>query len=301
MLLFCQSFMRDRTIASPEEDFHSQGKKREERELAGFWEHSTMHNIDEEYNRTEKVLDDGQPCEQAGFRKEFGTMGHIHTASKLIEVSREYKMPLYLTFFDLKKAFEPVRVKIDGRQLHHFHFIGDIILITSSISQAEGMLTEFDETCRCMGLQLNLQTMLFIRNGWVSDATSTLNGTNISECTGYVYLGQELNMMKDLTPELGRRRRAVWGAYKSMDVDADVVKKTKNARLTAHFFNSTTFLALVYASETWSFRNQEENDEKAVSIIVDPRCSYTAPQAARLLLPSSGVRSFIMFISQLKE
>ncbi|KAK6763665.1 hypothetical protein RB195_024114 [Necator americanus] len=47
-----------------------------------------------------------QPCEQAGFRKGFSTIDHIHTVSKLIEVSREYKMPLCLAFIDLKEAFD---------------------------------------------------------------------------------------------------------------------------------------------------------------------------------------------------
>ncbi|KAK6749008.1 hypothetical protein RB195_001552 [Necator americanus] len=97
---------------------------------------------------------------------------------------------------------------VDDRQLHHLRFADDIVLITPSISQAEGMLIEFDETCGCVGFQLNLQKTMFIRNGWVSDAPFTLNATNISECTSYVYLGRELNMMNDLTPELGRRRRA---------------------------------------------------------------------------------------------
>ncbi|KAK6744203.1 hypothetical protein RB195_011108 [Necator americanus] len=67
--------------------------------------------------------------------------------------------------------------------------------------------------------------MMFMRNGWVSDAPFTLNGTNISECTSYVYLGRELNMMNDLIAELGRRRRAAWGAYKSIE---GVVKKSRN-------------------------------------------------------------------------
>ncbi|KAK6767156.1 hypothetical protein RB195_026466 [Necator americanus] len=62
-------------------------------------------------NRIEKVLDEGQPCEQAGFRKGFSTIDHIHTVSKLIEVSREYKMPLCLTFIDLKKAFDSVETE----------------------------------------------------------------------------------------------------------------------------------------------------------------------------------------------
>ncbi|KAK6763720.1 hypothetical protein RB195_024157 [Necator americanus] len=62
-------------------------------------------------NRIEKVFYEGQPCEHAGFRKGFSTIGHIHTVSKLIEVSREYKMPLCLTFTDLKKAFDSVETE----------------------------------------------------------------------------------------------------------------------------------------------------------------------------------------------
>ncbi|KAK6736277.1 hypothetical protein RB195_019135 [Necator americanus] len=209
-------------------------------------------------------------------------------------------MPLCLTFIDLKKAFDSVETEavmealnnqgvptqymkilqelysnfttgispfykniiIDvKRELHHFRFADDILLVTPSISQAERMLTEFHETCECIGLQPNSQKTTFMRNGWVSDAPFTLNGTNISECTSYVYLGRELNMMNDLTPELGRRRRAAWGAYKSIE---DVVKKTRNTRLRAHLFNTTVLPALTYASEIWAFRKQEEN---AVSVI----------------------------------
>ncbi|KAK6751998.1 hypothetical protein RB195_003427 [Necator americanus] len=115
--------------------------------------------------RVEKVLDEGQPCEQAGFRKGFSTIDHVHTVSKLIKVSREYKMPSCLTFIDLKKPSTQLRrkqntmqklewdymgVKVDGRQLHYLHFADDIVLITPSISQAERILTEFDEICGCI-------------------------------------------------------------------------------------------------------------------------------------------------------
>ncbi|KAK6736243.1 hypothetical protein RB195_019116 [Necator americanus] len=62
-----------------------------------------------------------------------------------------------------------------------------------------------------------------------------------NECTSYVYLGRKLNMMNDLTPYLGRRRRAAWGAYKSIE---DVMKKSRNTRLRAHLFNTTILPAL---------------------------------------------------------
>ncbi|KAK6762309.1 hypothetical protein RB195_023139 [Necator americanus] len=56
-------------------------------------------------NRIEKLLDEGTSCEQTGFRKGFSTIDHIHTISKLIEVSQEHKMTFCLTFIDLK-AFD---------------------------------------------------------------------------------------------------------------------------------------------------------------------------------------------------
>ncbi|EYC07942.1 hypothetical protein Y032_0068g215 [Ancylostoma ceylanicum] len=79
------------------------------------------------------------------------------------------------------------------------------------------MLTDFDDACGKIGLRLNLTKTTFMRNGWVPDAPFSLNGTNISECSSYVYLGREANMMNDLAPELGRRKRAAWGAYKSIE------------------------------------------------------------------------------------
>ncbi|WKX96152.1 hypothetical protein Q1695_012531 [Nippostrongylus brasiliensis] len=59
-------------------------------------------------NRIDRTIDEGQPCEQAGFRRGFSTIDHIHTVVRLIEVSREYKTPLCLTYIDLKKAFDSV-------------------------------------------------------------------------------------------------------------------------------------------------------------------------------------------------
>ncbi|KAK6755664.1 hypothetical protein RB195_014192 [Necator americanus] len=101
--------------------------------------------------------------------------------------------------------------KVDGGQLHHLRFADNIVLITSSINGADRMLVDlYVETCGKIGLQLNLQKTMFMRNGWVSDDPFTLNGTNSSECSSYVYLAQEINMKNDHTSKLGRRKRAAW-------------------------------------------------------------------------------------------
>ncbi|XGW32347.1 hypothetical protein V3C99_017136 [Haemonchus contortus] len=95
-------------------------------------------------------------------------------------------------------GWEGMGVKVDGRCLHHPGFADDIVLTTPSIQQAERMLAEFDKLTKPM----------FMRNGLVPDAPFTLNGTNISECSSYAYLGRKVNMMNDLTQELSRRKRA---------------------------------------------------------------------------------------------
>ncbi|EYC14164.1 hypothetical protein Y032_0041g375 [Ancylostoma ceylanicum] len=77
---------------------------------------------------------------------------------------------------------------------------------------------------RVESLQLNLTKTMFMRNEWVPDAPFSFNETTISECFSYVYLGREVNMMNDLAPELGRRKREAWGAYKSIE---DVVRRRR--------------------------------------------------------------------------
>ncbi|KAE9413334.1 hypothetical protein Angca_005296, partial [Angiostrongylus cantonensis] len=62
-------------------------------------------------NRIDRTLDEVQPCGKAGFPKGFSTMDHIHTLTKLIEVSREYKRQLCLTFIDLEKAFDSIEIE----------------------------------------------------------------------------------------------------------------------------------------------------------------------------------------------
>nr|CDJ88937.1 RNA-directed DNA polymerase (reverse transcriptase) domain containing protein [Haemonchus contortus] len=156
--------------------------------------------------------------------------------------------------------WEDLGVKVDGCYLHHLRFADDIVLITRNIEQAERMLAEFDNACGKIGLKLNLAKTMFVKKGLVPDAPSTLNGKNISECSGYMYLGWKLNMMKDVAPELCRRKRVAGGAFKNIK---GIVKKTKNIRLRAHHFDTALLPALTYALETWILRKQ---DEHAVSV-----------------------------------
>ena len=57
-------------------------------------------------NRLSKVLDENQPREQAGFRKTYSTIDHIHVMTQLIEKIKEYGGTLYICFIDFTKAFD---------------------------------------------------------------------------------------------------------------------------------------------------------------------------------------------------
>lgn len=54
------------------------------------------------------TLEKSQPIEQAGFRKGYSTIDHIHTLELLIEKYQEKRTPLYLAFVDYKKAFDSI-------------------------------------------------------------------------------------------------------------------------------------------------------------------------------------------------
>ncbi|GFS22626.1 endonuclease-reverse transcriptase [Elysia marginata] len=56
----------------------------------------------------ERILDENQPREQAGFRKGYSTTDHIHTLNQVIEKSNEYNLPLCVGFIDYEKSFDSV-------------------------------------------------------------------------------------------------------------------------------------------------------------------------------------------------
>ena len=59
-------------------------------------------------NRMEKVLDENQPHEQAGFRKKYSTVDHLQALNRVIEKSEEYQLSLVIGFIDYEKGFDSI-------------------------------------------------------------------------------------------------------------------------------------------------------------------------------------------------
>ena len=62
-------------------------------------------------NRLTQSLNENQPREQAGFRKGFSTMDHLHAVNQLIEKCEEYKIPLAVALVDYDKAFDSAEIQ----------------------------------------------------------------------------------------------------------------------------------------------------------------------------------------------
>jgi hypothetical protein len=56
-------------------------------------------------------LDSGQPVEQAGFRRGFSPIDHIHTLRQIVEKRNEFQRPLCMAFIDYEKAFDSLKTK----------------------------------------------------------------------------------------------------------------------------------------------------------------------------------------------
>ncbi|CAH2088608.1 unnamed protein product [Euphydryas editha] len=83
--------------------------------------------------RIRKIIDKQQPVEQAGFRRGFSTVDHIHSIEMIIDKYVEFQKPLYIGFIDYRKAFDTLKhqsiweslksQKIDTRYLKVLQYI----------------------------------------------------------------------------------------------------------------------------------------------------------------------------------
>ncbi|XP_069987686.1 uncharacterized protein [Penaeus vannamei] len=114
---------------------------------------------------------ENQPRGQAGFRKGYSTIYHLHSVNQLIEKSDEYKIPLAMAFVDYQKAFDSVDIHKKGvRQgdtissklftaclesvfqnldweTKEIKIAADIVLVVNNLQDLQQMLNELnDET-----------------------------------------------------------------------------------------------------------------------------------------------------------
>ncbi|KAK6765100.1 hypothetical protein RB195_025148 [Necator americanus] len=90
--------------------FHKKGDQEDIRNFRPICLLSVLYKIFTKIilTRIPRTLDEAQPQEQAGFSQGFSCLDHIQTVSGIIEVCREYLLPLVLTVVDYEKVFDSV-------------------------------------------------------------------------------------------------------------------------------------------------------------------------------------------------
>ncbi|CAF4889151.1 unnamed protein product [Pieris macdunnoughi] len=85
--------------------------------------------------RLSKYTEEYQPVEQAGFRRGFSTIDHIHALDMIIEKYIDQNCPLYLGFVDYAKAFDTISHKSMWQALGECNVPYEIIELIQNIYQ----------------------------------------------------------------------------------------------------------------------------------------------------------------------
>ena len=290
--------------------------------------------------RIEQTLDEQQPIEQAGFRKNFSVIDHIHVVRQILEKCTEYKLTYYLAFVDYSKAFDSLLhkniweslkaqgveqkyirlirnvyehstaciqlerkgahfriqrgvrqgdplspilfsavletifrgfdwkdqgINIDGRKLTHLRFADDIVLISKTPQDLQGMLNDIARESRKVGLKLNPEKTKLITNG-VKDPIK-VGDTDITYSNEYVYLGQLISPDDNIIKEIERRIASGWRRYWNMK---EIMKdKTLPLSIKGKLFNTSILPILTYGRQTWPSTELIKNKLKSCQLAME--------------------------------
>lgn len=134
-------------------------------------------------------------------------------------------------------------MNFENRQLHLLLFAGVVVSVTSSDSQAERMLSDFDRVCGSIGLQSNPARKMSRR---ACDVALFPSWDKIFEPFSHMYV-QKSSWLTLPTREKRNRMQTTSGASKRVE---EVVTKRMNVRLQVHLGVSNVLPVLVYVSRT---------------------------------------------------
>ncbi|EYB98194.1 hypothetical protein Y032_0133g1759 [Ancylostoma ceylanicum] len=109
------------------------------------------------------------------------------------------------------------------------------------------LINELNEASKSIGSEISMKKTQPMVNQWSDNGTIQLDGIPLQKVDSFVYLGREINMMNDLTTEIGRKKKNSMGRYGH---NLRITSQIKDTNRRDHIFDSTVLPALCCGTET---------------------------------------------------
>ena len=146
-------------------------------------------------------------------------------------------------------------IKINGEHLFQLIFADNIVLIAKSTSELQKMVQDIHETCKPVGLNMDLGKTKVMCNPRVNKTDININGRKIKEVENYIYLSQMVTKDHDQEQKLRHRIGLGWTAFGKLD--SIMQNKSIPLRLKTKVHNECILPVIMYGSETWSLSNTQ--------------------------------------------
>ncbi|XP_063547113.1 uncharacterized protein LOC134754708, partial [Cydia strobilella] len=174
-------------------------------------------------NRLARRFDDFQPPEQAGFRKGYSTVDHIHALRQVIQKTEEYNLPLWLAFVDYEKAFDSIET---------------------------WAVLQYLQRCQIDYRSKSIPLQRGVRQGDVISPklfTAALEDAfKVLDCKGR---GINVNGRSNFEKEVTRRIRLGWAAFGKLQ---SIFSSKLPQCLKSKVFDQCVLPMMTYGSETWA-------------------------------------------------
>uniref|UniRef100_A0A914W977 Reverse transcriptase domain-containing protein n=1 Tax=Plectus sambesii TaxID=2011161 RepID=A0A914W977_9BILA len=93
--------------------------------------------------RIEAAVEHRLPPNQAGFRKGYSTLDHLHAVNMAVEKCREYNLRLSMLFVDFQKAFDTIEFRAIWNSLAHYGVDSSIIEVVKKLYASSSSIVTF--------------------------------------------------------------------------------------------------------------------------------------------------------------